>query len=628
MDVLGSRDYEAEIFVGPAQCGKTQGLLLNWLAYSVKVDPMDMIMYNPTKGAARDFSMRRIDRMHRDSKEIGAMMLKKRDADNKFDKLYQSGIILTLSHPSVTEFAGRPIGRVALTDYDRMADDIEGDGSAFDLAKKRTTTFGTFAMTLAESSPSRPITDTKWIKSTAHQAPPCEGILGLYNRGDRRRRYWPCKHCGEYFEANFRMLRWDVHDDKLTTAETVRLECPLCGKSMVPQDREEMDTFGIWLKDGQKIDKRGRVSGTGLRTNIASFWLNGVAAAFTTWKQLVITYLTAEEVFDQTGSQEALKKFYNTDLGEPYVPKGIDTARIPEALKSRAEPMAKRMVPHGVRFLVANVDVQQSAFVVLVLGIMPGRPFDTVVVDTFNIQKSHRLDEQDEHLWVKPATYLSDWDLIEEQVMDKTYELDDGSARQMAIKLTLCDSGGREGVTTNAYNFWRKLRQEGKTGRFHLVKGTSLPSAPRTEIRFPDSNRRDIMAVARGDVPVLMLASNVLKDSLAGRLDSMVPGTGMYRIPSWVSDKFYAELCAEIRSPKGWENPKSLRNEAWDLSYYCLGGCVSVLLQVEHIDWDSPPLWAADWDKNPLIFEGEGDKPFANETKSDYDFGKLGEAMA
>ena len=26
------------------------------------------------------------------------------------------------------------------------------------------------------------------------------GILSLYNRGDRRRWYWPCPHCGEYFQ--------------------------------------------------------------------------------------------------------------------------------------------------------------------------------------------------------------------------------------------------------------------------------------------------------------------------------------------------------------------------------------------------------------------------------------------
>ncbi|WP_262197094.1 phage terminase large subunit family protein, partial [Escherichia coli] len=41
------------------------------------------------------------------------------------------------------------------------------------------------------------ITDTRWKPSSPHEAPPTTGILSLYNRGDRRRWYWPCPHCGE-----------------------------------------------------------------------------------------------------------------------------------------------------------------------------------------------------------------------------------------------------------------------------------------------------------------------------------------------------------------------------------------------------------------------------------------------
>src|SRR3546814_12495812 len=83
--------------------------------------------------------------------------------------------------------AGKPVGRVGITDYDRIPDDIAGDGNAFDLASKRTTTFGSFAMTLAESSPSREITDYKKVVR-GHAAPPPTGILALYNRGERRNR--------------------------------------------------------------------------------------------------------------------------------------------------------------------------------------------------------------------------------------------------------------------------------------------------------------------------------------------------------------------------------------------------------------------------------------------------------
>ncbi|MDG4870392.1 phage terminase large subunit family protein, partial [Guyparkeria sp. 1SP6A2] len=75
-----------------------------------------------------------------------------------------------------------------------------------------------------------------------HEAPPCTGILGLYNEGDRRRWYWPCPKddCGEYFEPHFGLLVYQTEEEvegeeekrNLTYAEivkTVYMKCPHCG---------------------------------------------------------------------------------------------------------------------------------------------------------------------------------------------------------------------------------------------------------------------------------------------------------------------------------------------------------------------------------------------------------------
>ena len=296
-------------------------------------------------------------------------------------------------------------------------------------------------------------------------------------------------------------------------------------------------------------------------------------------------------------------------------------------IQSGRDPF-KPMVPAGVRFLVATVDVQRNMFVVQVFGILPGAPFDMALIDRFHIVKSHRVDDAGEHLWVKPPTYLEDWDRITEEVINRTYPLADGSGRRMMIKLTGCDSGGKEGTTTNAYNYYRGLRQQGLHGRFHLIIGNSTPGAPRTNITYPDSNRRDKFAAARGDVPVLMLHSNELKDILASRLDCVVPGKGMLRTADWLPDFVYSELCVETRTTKGWENPNSYRNESWDLSYYAIGLCISKLIGIEHIDWDNPPLWAADWDKNVLISASADNKRFTAQQKEVYDFGNLAASLA
>lgn len=629
MDMLQSREHAGVVFVGPAQSGKTDGLVLNWLLYGIVVDPLDTTLYCPTKTFAQDFSVRRLARMLRLSSEAKQRMLTGRASGNMLNKHFISGMMLTLSWPSEAELAGKPIPRCALTDYDRMSQDVGGDGSPFDLALKRNTSFRSFGMTLAESSPSFPILDPRWIRKTPHEAPPTLGILSLYNRGDRRRWYWPCPRCGEYFSPTWQNLEWDDHPDSAKAAATVRMVCPVCGDRIAPHERDNMNLMGVWLREGQRVEN-SRVVGEGRESTIASFWLNGTAAAFTTWQNLVQKFLDADREHQRTGSDEALKSFFNVDVGDPYLPKAQELDRLPEVLQARASPLPQREVPDGVRFLVATVDVQGKRFVVQIHGIGPGRPFDITIVDRFSINKSNRLDDDDEHWPVKPGTYQEDWDLITEQVIRRTYPLADGSGREMAIKMTFCDSGGEDGVTTNAYGYYRKLRAEGLAGRFHLVKGSKNPDRPRTWIDFPDSKKKDRLSAARGDVPVLFLNSNVLKDNLSHRLDSISPGTGMVRFPDWLPDWFYQELCVETRTPKGWEAPRGVRNEAWDLLYYCIGGCVSPLLKIEALDWaGTVPSWADEWDRNPLVRKTAcQEESVASDRKVSYDLAKLGQILA
>lgn len=641
MEVLTSTEFKGCVFAGPAQCAKTDALIINWIGYSATTDPQDMIVYSPTFTAARDFSMRRVDRLHRHTETVGAAMVKSKDSDNKFDKHYSNGMMLSLSWPTVSELAGKPVGRVAITDFDRIDDDIGGDGNAFDLATKRTTTFGSFAMTLAESSPSREITDYKKVVK-GHAAPPTTGILALYNRGDRRRWNWPCPHCGSYFEGRWEHIKWDHDlDSNLDKAESCYMECPSCSERIEPEQRYQMNIDGVWLKDGQRIEN-DRIVGKGRRSNIASFWLMGVAAGLTTWQNLVKTYLDAEDDYASTGDEGSLRKFFNTDIGVPYIPKDIanDNTRTAEDLISRLEPWTKKKVPPKVRFLLGLVDVQQNSFVVQIVGVAPGKPYDLYLVDRFTIRYSDRLDPsapegKESYLWIKPGAYLDDWDKITEQVMQASYEIDDDSGRRMMVKMTFCDSGGKAGVTTNAYNYVRKLRKTGWLGRFSLVKGESTPGAPRARITYPDADKKS-GAGAKGEIPVLMLNPTLNKDNLNARLDVVVPGFGMIHLPDWLisADKsedmswFFGEMTSETRIPgKGWEKVAK-RNEAWDLFYYAIGACASSLLNVEKLDWDKAPAWAAPANDNPLVISAEQSQEIVVQAAgSNFDWGAFGKAM-
>lgn len=633
MDTLTSTAHTGLIFAGPARCGKSD-IFMNWLSHTIKCDPADMMVVHMTQSTARDWSTTDLRKLFRHSKIIGERVSKA----NAHDISFVNGMKLLVKWPTITELSGKTIPRIWLMDMDRMPLDIDKEGSPYQLAKKRTQTFRRFGMTVAESSPGFSIENPQWKASTPHEAPPTQGVLSLYNRGDRRRWYWKCRGCGEAYEPDFSLLRWPDSEDFMESAEQAYIGCPHCGTVVQHDETSEgpgkhgHNLDGLWLRENQKWDpSRQEIVGNGIRSELASFWLKGVAAMFTDWKTLVYNYLQAYSEFDSTGSEESLKTTVNVDQGLPYLPIALETDRLPEELKARSRDYGVREVPEGVRFLGATIDVQRSRFVVQVHGYGVGG--DIWILDRFDIRKSKREDDDGDRFTVNPSGYIEDWYLIYEEVMQKTYPLADGSGRHMQIKGTVCDSGGREGVTKNAYDFYRWLRDnpdcvEDAHRRFLLVKGAASKNAPRVQVSYPDSERKDRHAGARGEIPVLFINGNQVKDQANAMLDREDPGGGTVHFPDWLEDWFYAELTAERRTAKGWENPRGARNESWDLLVYSIALSLSRIVRIEYIDWDNPPAWAEEWDDNDLVCEDENNKRFATKEKSEYDFKELAELLA
>ncbi len=621
MDHLESRDFTAVCVVAPAQSLKTE-ICLNWLAYNVTCDPSDFMLVEKSMTEAKNFSMMKVDRVLRHSPALNSRIIQRRSASNMFDKRFKSGTFLTIAWPTVNALSGKTVRRVAMTDYDRWPQDIGGEGSGFDLGRRRTNSYKRLGMTYVESSPSFDVQDPRWSPTSSHEAPPCEGILGIYNRGDRRRWYWQCPHCSDWFEPDFDLLRWDqITEDLVTAADSVYMACPHCfettGAIILPHQKRALNLAGRWLRDGEKIDKFGNITGTARRSDIASFWVKGPATAFGQWRTLVINYQLALQEYESNGNDRPLKTTVNTDQGKAYLPPSMVSDRTAEDLQERAEDLGTDVVPEGVRFLVANIDVQKSKFVVQVHGIKPAiDTIDIVVIDRFDIRKSNRLDSDAERYFVNPATHGEDWDLITTQVIEKTYALSDNSGRRMAIRFTTCDGYGKAGVTAKAYEYFRRLKKLSYSGRFMLTKGDPKKSAPRVHKTFPDSDRKDRKAGARGEIPVLLLNTNMLKDWVDASLGRAEPGAGYIQFPKWLDLAFYKELCAETRNFKGeWENLKNYRNESWDLLVYCYAICI--YLKVEKFNWvELQQRWAETWDKNILVFAPEnktGIKPVQKE---------------
>ena len=595
MNCLASREYDAVIFVGPARTGKTIGLIDGWVIYNVICDPADMLIIQMTEEKAREHSKKRLARTFRVSPEVVSRLSPNKNDNNVYDRTFLAGNYLKIGWPSVNIMSSSDYKCVALTDYDRFPEDIDGEGDAFSLASKRTTTFMSSGMTLVESSPGRDVKDVKWRRTSPHEAPPTTGILSLYNRGDRRRWYWPCPHCGEYFQpcgdvvAGFR----DIADPVLAS-EAAYIQCPSCSGRILPEQKRELNGRGVWLRDGESINADGSRYGDPRRSRIASFWMEGPAAAYQTLSQLVYKLLTAEQEYETTGSEETLKTVINTDWGLPYLPRASMEQRKSELLEQRAEPVPSRSVPDGVNFLVATVDVQAGRhrrFVVQVTGY--GSRGERRVIYRYNITQSLRGDSDGESQRIDPASYPEDWDVLLTDVFHKSWPLASDPSQQMRLMAMAVDSGGEDGVTDNAYKFWRRCRRDGLGKRIYLFKGDSIRRAKLITRTFPDNTgRTGRRAQAAGDVPLWLLQTDALKDRVNNALWRDSPGPGYVHFPDWLGSWFYDELTYEERSSDGkWSKPGRGANEAFDLMVYA--EALVILHGYEKIRWPDAPEWAS-----------------------------------
>ena len=617
MNVLASRIHEALCFVGPARSGKTLGLLDGWFAHNVAHDPGDMLIVQMSQNKAREYSKIRIDRAIRYSPDIREKMSSRSNDDNTHDKLTKSGMWIRIAWPTPSQLASSDYRFVALTDYDRMPDDVGGEGAPFALALKRTQTFLSRGMCMVESSPGREYGDPNWHPSTPHEAPPASGILGIYNRSDRRRWYWKCLDCSEYFEAAPGLKLFATLPDEADLLEEVRstdltwlasqharICCPHCGSQIEPKWKPVLNDLRTarWVADGQGVSPDGELIGDAPRTSIAGYWLGGVAATYQSWESILLRYLQGLREYALTGSETTLRTTTNTDQGIPYLPRYL-VEEHGGVLEARVEPMERYVVPEWTRFVLAAVDVQGGArarFVVQVHAI--GEHMESAVIDRYDIIDSKR----DTDMRVDPGGYSEDWDLLTEKVLTATYRVAGG--REIQVLRTAVDTGGEAGVSAQAYAWRKRLATQRLHDRVVLVKGEGSQKEP-----VKQSFARNARGKPMRDVPILMVSADYFKDQIASSLRRQDAGANYMHFPDWLKTWFFDELRSETRLPSGkWKKIRA-RNEALDLWVYIWA--VAYLLGPADprrpFPWSNPPPWAASLESNTYAMTREERKAAA-----------------
>ena len=622
MDMLASRRHEAVCFVGPARTGKTMGLLEGWGAHIIVNDPGDMLIVQMTQDKAREYSKTRIDRMLRHSPHLAALKSTSTQDDNTHDKAFRHGMWLRIGWPTVSQLSSSDYRYVALTDYDRMPEDVDGEGSPYALGLKRTTTFLSRGMCLAESSPGYDIEDPHWHPVSPHEAPPARGILGIYNRGDRRRWYWSCPDCSGWFEAAPGLGLFNLPprphlidmvreaDLDALSSQYAKVVCPHCGSLIDKRHKHQLNMNGRWVSDGVTLNDRGEAIGTPMVSSIASYWLGGVAAAYQPWKSLVLRYLQGLREYSLSGSELTLRTTTNTDQGLPYLPLVFaDAADQASTPSERADPSMQRyVVPAETRFLTAQVDVQGGTGARFEVQIHAHGPnYEQWLVNRFAITESRREGLGTQWAPIDPTSYPEDWDRLTDEVLLSTYRTPI-EGMELRVMMTAVDSGGegkqdqdgkKTGVTANAYAWYRRVRQRGDNlhQRLMLTKGRAGRDVPTIRKTHVGGDGKSV----KGDIPLYTYNTDYHKDALDSCLKRTTPGPGYIHFPrpkspknpdGWLPMAFFDELKAEVREKNGTWKKVRKRNEAWDLCV--MARVVCLRLRADKIkDWGKAPAWAA-----------------------------------
>jgi len=627
MDMLSSRKHEAVCFAGPARTGKTAGLLLGWMAHTIVNDPGDILFMQMSKDKAREFSKTDVDRALTNSPEI-AKMKSNRDIDsNTFDTMFKHGVWLRIAWPTVSNVSGSTYRYTAITDLDRIpnAENVDGEGPLFDLAKKRTTTFLSRGMSLVESSPGIELTDPAWRPATRHEAPPVTGILGIYNRGDRKRWYWQCPDCDDWFEAAPGLALFHLPPDEellelvrtadigaLASEYGSRVICPCCGVLIPAHAKNGLNRKGRWLGEYQHVDADGNTVGAVPMSTIASYWLGGVAAAYQSWKSLVERHLQGLRDYALTGSEETLKATVNTDQGMPYMSRHLIESqtggRRPE--DRAVDGMVRYVVPDWTRCVLATVDVQggvNSRFVIQVHAVGPF--MEQQLVDRFEIKDSMREGMGQEFAPIDPASYPEDWDVLTERLLRATWRTPTED-QEIRAKMVTVDSGGEDGVTANAEAWFRRVRDAGMGDRARLYKGASSKTAPILRVSMVGKATNK----GKGDIPLLLCNPNLLSDAVNAGLKRQEAGPGYIHFPKpkhpttnpngWLPQSFFDELTAETRDKNGTWRQIRKRNETFDLCRMMRATMIHLKLDKVK-DWNKVPAWLAPLDRNSEVVARE-----------------------
>ncbi len=537
MDVLGPHSPIQQIKVKKGtQIGGTE-IGNNFLMCYMDIYPCPMLLVMPTESLMKK---------HRKFKLIPSLEL----MPNISSKIKRGKTAADIGDADSMEFPGGMLvfgwsnstaqGRslsfkvIDLDDIDGFPRDLNGEGSAISVFKKRTDAF-----------PNRKI----YLNST----PTVKGRSNIeteYDESDQREYHVVCPECKGlfYFQKDTFIFEYDQETYRLIG--NVKACCPECGTLF----EEHHKTWMMNESNGAKwIAMNPGHPHAGF--NIPSYY-----SPMLTWNEIFAEFLEAKKKMN-TGDVTLMKTWENTrnaNVWEENFEK-VDEHKF----DSRCEEYISE-VPEGVLVITAGVDTQDNRLEVEIVGW--GKFGESWSIDYLVLDGDPK--------------YPNVWEKLDMHLLDRTYKHESGI--ELKIMATCIDTGGHRAKYVYSYC---KSRFELNIFAIKGDKGINTPTIK------GNATRSNI-----GKIPLFSVGVNSTKDVLHTNLMTESTGAGYMHFPKTdknskkfnYDSKYFKQLTAEKRNDDGrWEKFRT-RNEAVDCRVYSMAALelLEMIYYPQGMDWD------------------------------------------
>ncbi len=326
MDALSpSHPAQRIVFMKAAQVGATEAGN-NWIGFAIHQAPGPMLAVQPTVELAKRNSRQRIDPLIEESPALRQRVrpARARDSGNTMlSKEFAGGILVLTGANSAVGLRSTPARYIFLDEVDAYPASADDEGDPVTLAEARSLTFAHRRKVFLVSTPT--------IRGLSR-------IEREYEASDQRRLFVPCPHCEHMQWLKFDRLRWEKG-----APGTARYHCEACEQPIAEHHKTAMLEAGEWRATAEPLDP------TTIGFHLSALYS---PVGWLSWERIARSWEAAQ------GSDESIKAFRNTILGETWV----ETGEAPDwqRLYDRREAWKPGVVPAGGLFLTAGADVQKD----------------------------------------------------------------------------------------------------------------------------------------------------------------------------------------------------------------------------------------------------------------------------